>query len=105
MADLTGTLAILFSNFGNLSLIIDNLGLNKPNKSETITLDMLISEKMHFRSPFSSALLPQNTPRIFRKIRYLYPLESKSLAIPGFVFTCVDMYLFFWWFFENSSVI
>ena len=48
MADLTGNSAILFAifgNFGDLTLVIDYLGLNKLNKPETSLLDPLISEK------------------------------------------------------------
>ena len=48
IADFTGNLVILlaiFGNFGNLKLIIDYLGLNKPNKPKTRVLEALISEE------------------------------------------------------------
>ena len=48
IADFTensGILLAIFSNFGNLRLTIDYLGLNKPDKPVNSLLDPLISEK------------------------------------------------------------
>ena len=73
MTGFTGNSAISFAIFGNFTLVIDYLGLNKLNKPETSLQDYLISEKTAlpvaiFGRHLASKYPPP--PRIFRKIRH-----------------------------------